>query len=131
MAIADPPAHLPTLTRERKSLLQSLIELFSFTLSNQNQAHRAAYFLLSHPLSRKVLTLLYFKDKPLRHAALRYMRTCFKVQNHFIHRYFVKNDLLLPLLDLIDSQPGRDNMLSSSYMEVLELIRKVGLTQHV
>ncbi|ORX34996.1 component of IIS longevity pathway SMK-1-domain-containing protein [Kockovaella imperatae] len=120
----EPPAHLPSLSRERRSLLQGLIELFSFTLSNQNQAHRAAYFLLSHPLSRKVLTLLYFKDKSLRHAALRYMRTCFKIQNHFIHRYFVKNDLLLPLLDLINSQNGRDNMLSSSYMEVLELVRK-------
>ncbi|OCF33154.1 hypothetical protein I316_05199 [Kwoniella heveanensis BCC8398] len=116
------PAKLP---REHGALLQSLVELLSFCIINH--AHRASYFILSNPISKKVVGLLYVRDKPLRHAALRFVRACLKTPNHFIHRYYVKNDLLLPLLDLLNEESNRDNMMSSACMEVLELIRKENL----
>lgn len=60
-------------------------------------------------------------------AVLRFARTCLRTPNHFIHRYFVKQDLIPPLLDLLEEESSRDNMLSSSCMDVLDLIRKVSL----
>lgn len=60
-------------------------------------------------------------------AALRFVRACLRTPNHFIHRYFTKNDLLSPLLDLLEEESTRDNMLSSACMDVLDLIRKVAV----
>lgn len=54
------------LTREQSTLLQLLIELLSYGINNH--AHRASYFILSNPISKKVVGLLYIKDKPLRHG---------------------------------------------------------------
>ena len=48
-----------------------------------------------------------------------------KLQNHFINRFFIKNELLLPVIDVLESESTRDNMLTSACMEVLDLIRKV------
>jgi protein phosphatase-4 regulatory subunit 3 len=50
-----------------------------------------------------------------------------RINNHFIHRYYTKNDLLAPLIVLLEEEGGRDNMLSSSCMDVLDWIRKVSL----
>ncbi|WRT63528.1 uncharacterized protein IL334_000433 [Kwoniella shivajii] len=113
------------LTREHITLLQLLVELLSFCVLNHT--HKGSYFILSNPISKKVVNLLYVKDKPLRHAALRYIRACLKTPNHFIHRYYVKNDLFLPLLELLEEETTRDNMMSSACMDVLELIRRDNL----
>lgn len=64
-------------------------------------------------------------------AALRFVRACFRANNSFLHRNFVKGDLLVPLLALLEEEGSRDNMLSSACMEVLDLIRKVSLTIHL
>ncbi|KAK6905071.1 hypothetical protein I203_105890 [Kwoniella mangroviensis CBS 8507] len=113
------------LSREHIALLQHLIELLSFSIANH--AHRASYFVLANPVSKKVVQLLYVKDKPLRHACLRYIRACLKTPNHFMHRNYVKNDLFLPLLELLEEESIRDNMMSSACMDVLELIRRDNL----
>lgn len=42
-----------------------------------------------------------------------------------MHRHYTKNDLLLPLVVLLEEEGGKDNMLSSSCLDVLEAIRKV------
>ncbi|EIW73149.1 hypothetical protein TREMEDRAFT_24823, partial [Tremella mesenterica DSM 1558] len=117
--IMDPPFRP---TREQSSLIQHLVELLSFCVLIH--AHRASYFILSNPISPKVVSLLHLKHKPLRHATLRFIKACLKTPNHFIHRYFVKNDLLGPVLDILEKESGRDNMLSSACMDVLDLIRR-------
>lgn len=60
-----------------------------------------------------------------RSAALRFVKSCLKTPNHFMHRHYTKNDLLLPLVVLLEEEGGKDNMLSSSCLDVLEAIRKV------
>jgi hypothetical protein len=42
-----------------------------------------------------------------------------------MHRHYTKNDLMLPLVVLLEEEGGKDNMLSSSCLDVLEAIRKV------
>lgn len=58
-------------------------------------------------------------------VSLRYIRKCLQSSNHYIHRYFVKNDLLEPVMYVLEVEARRDNMLSSACMDVLDLIRKV------
>nr|XP_019048585.1 hypothetical protein I302_02357 [Kwoniella bestiolae CBS 10118]OCF27515.1 hypothetical protein I302_02357 [Kwoniella bestiolae CBS 10118] len=123
--LLDAPDIKAELSREHIALLQHLIELLSFSIINH--AHKASYFVLANPVSKKVVQLLYVKDKPLRHACLRYIRACLKTSNHFMHRYYVKNDLFLPLLELLEEESVRDNMMSSACMDVLELIRRDNL----
>ena len=65
LLMADQP---PKFSREQMALFQSLTELLSFAISNQSQNHRASFFILSNPISRKIVSLLYIKDKPLRHG---------------------------------------------------------------
>ncbi|WVO25196.1 uncharacterized protein IAS62_006586 [Cryptococcus decagattii] len=113
------------LTREYTSLLQNLVELLSYCVVNH--PHKGSYFILSNPISKKVVALLYIRDKPLRHAALRFLKACLRTANHFIHRHFVKNDLLGPLIMLLEEESLRDNMMSSACMEVVEQIRKDNL----
>lgn len=54
------------LTREYTSLLQNLVELLSYCVVNH--PHKGSYFILSNPISKKVVALLYIRDKPLRHG---------------------------------------------------------------
>jgi len=60
----------PKLPRERVALLHLLTELLAASVLNQSQLHRASYYVLSNPISKKVVSLLYLKDKPLRHGEL-------------------------------------------------------------
>nr|ODO02203.1 nuclear protein [Cryptococcus depauperatus CBS 7855] len=110
------------LSREYMTLIQTLVELLSYCVIHHQ--HKSSYFILSNPISKRIAGLLYVRDKPLRHAALRFLRACLKTPNHFIHRHFVKNDLLEPLVILLEEEGIRDNMMSSACMEVVEQIRK-------
>lgn len=65
------------------------------------------------------------KQKPLKHAAIRFFKACIKTNNHFLHRHLTKNDLVLPLIELLEGEGPRDNLLSSSCLDVFEVIRKV------
>jgi protein phosphatase-4 regulatory subunit 3 len=58
-------------------------------------------------------------------AAIRFFKACIKANNHFLHRHLTKHDLMLALLDMLEVEGPRDNMLCSSCLDVLELIRSV------
>lgn len=134
----EPP---PILDRPKAALLGHLVELLSFCVTMHG--HRASYFVMSNPIARKTVSLLYLKEKPLRHgelsgicafqdvagadaiAALRFVKACFKTGNHFMNRHFVKSDLLSPVIALMEEESKRDNMLNSACMDILEVVRKV------
>jgi protein phosphatase-4 regulatory subunit 3 len=120
--------------------MQYLTELLAFFVAQHG--HRAQFFILSNPVSMRIASLLYMKQKPLRHgksnklkvltsakrdlaASLRYFRACLKASSHFIHRHLIKYELLLPMLELLESESPRDNMLSSACLDIFEIIRKV------
>lgn len=49
-----------------RPLLGHLVELLSFSITIHG--HRASYFVMSNPIARKTVGLLYVKQKPLRHG---------------------------------------------------------------
>ncbi|KAJ9098807.1 hypothetical protein QFC19_006284 [Naganishia cerealis] len=111
-----------TLAAPDTMLMQFLSELLAFFVTQHG--HRAQFFILSNPVSVKIATLLYMKQKPSRHASLRYFKACLKAGTHFIHRHLIKYELMLPMLELLESESPRDNMLSSACLDILEVIRR-------
>lgn len=65
----------------------------------------------------------------LASASLKFMKACIKTNNSFYLRHISKYDLLLPMLDLLEAESYRDNMLTSACLEILNLIRKVSLSR--
>lgn len=59
----DTPLHL---SRETGTLLHHLTELLSFCILQHS--HRSQYYVLSNPISVRVATLLFAKEKSLRHG---------------------------------------------------------------
>ncbi|KAL7410975.1 component of IIS longevity pathway SMK-1-domain-containing protein [Mrakia frigida] len=106
-------------------LLLSLCDLLSFF--SANHGHRSQYFILSGTMNLRVGCLLNAREKPLRHAAIRFFRACLKVNTHFMFRYLNKGDVFAPVLDLVASESPRDNMLSSACLELFEYMRKENL----
>lgn len=112
----------PTLTVKEASLLGVLVDLLSYCVTAH--AHKAQYYILSNPLAQKVCSLVYAREKTLRHSALRFIKASLKTNNHFVHRNFTKNGVTKAILDLVDRETERDTMLSSACLDTFELIRK-------
>lgn len=64
-------------------------------------------------------------------ASIRFFRACIKSNNHFLHRHLMKHHLLAPMIEMLDPECPRDNMLSSSCLEVFEMIRKVRIASQL
>lgn len=54
------------LVSDHISLINILVELLSYCVTVH--AHRAQYYILSNPLAQKVCSLMYAREKPLRHG---------------------------------------------------------------
>lgn len=131
-----PSSEPQALTPEVASLLTTLVDMLSYCVAVHG--HKAQYYILSTPLAQKVCSLIYAREKTLRHcefsaesvsltaaAALRFIKACLRTGNHFIHRSFMKNGVTKAILDLVERETTRDTMLSSACLDTLELIRKV------
>ncbi|KLT39487.1 DUF625-domain-containing protein [Cutaneotrichosporon oleaginosum] len=110
------------LAQERAPLLTTLVDLLSYCVAVHG--HKAQYYILSTPLALRVCSLVYAREKTLRHSALRFVKACLRTNNHFIHRNFTKNGVTKAIIDLVDRETTRDTMLSSACLDTLELIRK-------
>lgn len=108
-----------------------------------HHGHRSHYYVQESQIAKRVATLLKAKEKYVKlgelrlrrkaHnadgsciiAALRCLRICSKVNNNFLLRHFIKNELFAPILELALRECKRDNLVSSACQEFFEGIRKV------
>ncbi|KAF8318269.1 DUF625-domain-containing protein [Clavulina sp. PMI_390] len=117
------------LTREQAALFLFLCDLLCSMLIQHS--HRSQYFILSCGISSKIATLLRTRDKHMRLAALRYFRTCIRINNHFVIRHLIKQECFSPILALAAEEADRDNLVSASCQEFFEHIRKVICHNHL
>jgi protein phosphatase-4 regulatory subunit 3 len=136
------------LGREQSDPFLYLCDLLSgFLLQHSYQSH---FFVLSSNISAKVATLLYAREKHLRlcktsrffcaffacmasadvcgscsTAALRFFRTCLRLNNNNLLNHLKKHRVFLPILKLTLRESKRDNLLSSCCQEMFESIRRV------
>jgi len=60
-----------------------------------------------------------------RTAALRFFRTCLRLNNNNLLNHLKKHRVFLPILKLTLRESKRDNLLSSCCQEMFEAIRRV------
>mmetsp|Transcript_31052 Transcript_31052/g.41037 ORF Transcript_31052/g.41037 Transcript_31052/m.41037 type:complete len:785 (-) Transcript_31052:262-2616(-) len=96
-------------------------DLLSFCV--RSHTYRMKYFVLRNNIVSRVLKLLQYKDKYLKLAAVRFIRACVGIKDDFYNRYLVKNNLLMPVINLFQDQKQMDNLINSSIIEMVEFIR--------
>eukprot|EP00612_Vaucheria_litorea_P005847 CAMPEP_0171466924 /NCGR_PEP_ID=MMETSP0945-20130129/9613_1 /TAXON_ID=109269 /ORGANISM="Vaucheria litorea, Strain CCMP2940" /LENGTH=892 /DNA_ID=CAMNT_0011995239 /DNA_START=408 /DNA_END=3086 /DNA_ORIENTATION=- len=98
-----------------------LCDLLSYCV--RAHTYRMKYFLLRNHIVNRVLRLTRLKDKFLQLAAVRFLRSCVGARDEFYNRYIVKDNLFKPILQLLKQNAGRDNLIISAILELLEFIR--------
>jgi protein phosphatase-4 regulatory subunit 3 len=96
-------------------------DLLSFCV--HSHTYRMKYFVLRNNVVSQVLQLLKYKEKCLQLAAIRFLRRCIGVKDEFYNRYIVKNNLLAPVFALLSQNMGRDNLITSAVVEMVEFVR--------
>ena len=113
--------------------------LIDFENQQLTQGIRSKFYVLSSPICvqvsqlfrssqkhlvlGKLVILPYFASPDIFLAALRFFKATMNKKDDFYNRYLVKNDLFLPILQTLQRQDGKDNLLSSACLEFLEQIR--------
>ncbi|CAG8668794.1 9859_t:CDS:2, partial [Acaulospora colombiana] len=110
------------LTRAQSDLYLYLCDLLcGFMLQHSYQSH---FFVLGKNVAARIASLLYAREKHLRLAALRFFRTCLRLNNRNVYAHMIKHDVFLPILELTRRESIRDNLLSSCCQEFFEHIRR-------
>lgn len=113
--------------------LVSVLELLCFCVKHHN--YRIKYYILRNNLGAKVLGLTVSRREALLHVAgVRVLRACCELRDEFYVRYIVKQALFDSVVGLLERNRGRNNLLQSTLLELLEWVRREGgrnLVAHV
>ncbi|KIJ20439.1 hypothetical protein PAXINDRAFT_166491 [Paxillus involutus ATCC 200175] len=115
------------LSREKTNLFLYLSDLLcNFA---QQHAFRSHFYMLSSNISARVATLMSARDKHLRLAAFRFFRICLKINNKNFLGHLIKLDVFKPILELTLQESHRDSLLSASYQEFFEHMRRENIKE--
>ncbi|EOD38981.1 hypothetical protein EMIHUDRAFT_223819 [Emiliania huxleyi CCMP1516] len=104
------------------SARQHVCELLCFFVTRHT--YRIKYFILRNNVLCRVLRLAKVRDKGLVLAAIRFFRTCIGLKDEFYNRYIVKNRCFEPVVAQLLANLGRDNLVHSAILELLEFVRR-------
>ncbi|ORY03121.1 DUF625-domain-containing protein [Basidiobolus meristosporus CBS 931.73] len=92
---------------------------------------RSKYFVLSTNIGSKFVTLFKSRDKHLKLAALRFIRTCVGMRDEFYNKHLIQYNLFAPVVNTLLQTGNRDNLVNSACLELFEFIRKENSTNLV
>ncbi|CAM9219297.1 unnamed protein product [Ascophyllum nodosum] len=98
-----------------------ICDLLSFCV--RSHTYRMKYFVLRNNVVSRVLRMLSCREKYLQLSAVRFFRSCVGIKDDFYNRYLVKNNLFAPIFALFRDNRGRDNLINSAIIELVEFIR--------
>ena len=100
-----------------------IVELVCFV--TQSHGYRIKYYSLRHHVAEKVIALLdSHPEQWLKAVVVRFVRICLGLRDTFYDRYFVRCNLLEPLVRELLRLGDRYNLLSSSILDVFEFLRE-------
>ncbi|XP_022138259.1 serine/threonine-protein phosphatase 4 regulatory subunit 3-like isoform X2 [Momordica charantia] len=109
----------------KPEILSNICELLCFCVL-QHPYRIKSNFLLNNTID-KVVLLTQRREKYLVVAAVRFIRTILSRHDEHLINYFVKNNVLKPIVDAFVANGSRYNLLNSAVLELLEYIRKENL----
>jgi protein phosphatase-4 regulatory subunit 3 len=115
--------HVDLQPRARSALFGHLCDLLCYVMANHT--FRSQYFVITSEIAISVAALLAAREKHMRLAALRFFRACLARNNQFINRHLVKIELLGAVLDVVEREERRDNLVASAVLDFFFHIRKV------
>ncbi|PWN50122.1 DUF625-domain-containing protein [Violaceomyces palustris] len=113
---------LTTEPRSRSALYAHLCDLLCYMIAHHS--FRSQYFVLTSEVSKKIGSLLHSREKHIRLAALRFFKCCLASNNQFTNRHFVKIELFGAILDLVEAEAGRNNLVTSGCLDFFEHMRR-------
>lgn len=107
---------------EQTALFTHLCDLLCFFI----RAHtfRSKFFILSSNISLAIAKIFTTGERHLHLAALRYFRICVGMNDEFYNRHLIKNNLFIPIVDLLAKSASHDNLINSAMLEFFESIRR-------
>lgn len=122
-ALGHPEADRPMrLTQQQLGLYTHLSELLCYIIAHHS--FRSQYYVLTSEVVKHMGTLLSARDKTMRLAALHVFRACLSSSNQFMHRHLVSMDAVHALLDVLERELPRDNLVSSTCLGFFEQLRR-------
>lgn len=92
-----------------------------------SHAYRMKYFVMRNNSIAKCLRILSSTHRHMHFGALRFVRSVIATKEDFYIRHIVKTDGLRPVFNLLKSTSKRDNLVTSTIIELVELIRTEGI----
>ncbi|KAK7329535.1 hypothetical protein VNO77_23705 [Canavalia gladiata] len=121
----DPCQRAKYLSGTKPEILSNICELLCFCVLHH--PYRIKCNFLLNKVIEKILLLTHRREKYLVAAAVRFVRTILSRHDEHLINYFVRNDLLKPIVDAFVANGNRYNLLNSAVLELFEYIRKENL----
>lgn len=99
-----------------------LCDLLCFAITQH--AYRSRHYVLTSNVCRYVGSLLHARDKHMRLAALRVIRSYVSSGDHDMYQSLIDSNALAHVLALLQREAPRDNLVSSACLGMFEQIRK-------
>lgn len=137
----DGPIEILTLSQEQADLCVYICDLLCFAI--RQHSFRSKYLVHSTDCLSKILQLYrcnrgyvklgkhHTRDYVCKMltmpdlAALRFFRACVGVMDPFYNQNLIKQNVFEPTIRVLLDTDGRNNLLNSACLEILEFIRKV------
>ncbi len=124
-ALVQPPDSPTSEARESQALATHLI-LDLLTFCARSHSIRIRYYVLHNPMMQTLFPLLKHRAKCVRLSFLRLFRALVGTKEEPICRFVARNDMLVPILELLESS-HRDGMLRSAALELFDFVVKQNL----
>ncbi|KAJ8662157.1 hypothetical protein O0I10_001850 [Lichtheimia ornata] len=118
----DGPIEILTLSQEQADLCVHICDLLCFAI--RQHSFRSKYLVHSTDCLSKILQLYRCNRGYVKLAALRFFRACVGVMDGFYNQNLIKQNVFEPTIRVLLDTDGRNNLLNSACIEILEFIRK-------
>lgn len=111
-----------TQIEENRLCLCQIIEILSECVEKHQDRIRT--FLTMNNVLHKTLNLLTLKDKPVYIMVLKFFRKVLERNDPFINKFIISHSLLEPVFRLFEENGKVENMIFSSVLALLEVVKK-------
>lgn len=102
-------------------LLSLIIELLSFCVEHHNYHIRT--YAIHHNLLKRILVLMKSRHTFLVLSSLRFFRKIIGLKDEIYNRHIISCNLFAPIVEALEANNGRYNLLDSAIIELFEFIR--------
>ena len=88
-----------------------------------SHSYRMKYFVMRNNVIGRVFSVIETGCHQLYLGAIKFMRAILGVKDDFYYRHISKFDYMRGLFDMLDNSKGKDNIIVSSILDIIEFIR--------